>query len=159
MSTYEVGILANVSGNGSDYDDEDYGTVHQQVDLSFFDTDSNATNINFGDIPVPVQTNVSGHIITGVAPVHIGAVRSIGEALKALPFSGTIINITNSATSYVTVNRDNVTEGQQSTILNSGTDLAELPILNNVLLPDSFNEAVDDAKDAAQDQKEALKKP
>lgn len=62
-TTYEIGILADVP-------DSDNATVNgsitnQQVDLSFYDTESNDTHINFGDIPLPVQTNVSGQIITG----------------------------------------------------------------------------------------------
>lgn len=158
MSTYEVGILANVNDNETESDFDEH-RVHQQVDLSFFDTESNDTHINLGDLPFPVQTNVSGEIITGVAPVHIGAVTSIGEALSVLPFSGTIVNITNSDTSYVTVTRDNITELEQQTVLKDDSDLSKLPILNNVLLPDSFNEAFDDAKDAEKDQKDELKKP
>lgn len=120
--------------------------------MSFYDTESNGSYINLGDIPFPVQTNVSGQIVTGVAPVHIGAVKSIGEALKALPFSGTIVNITNSDTSYLTVNRDNISQFEQSTILKNNDDLAKLPILNNVLLPDSFHEAIDDVHDADKEE-------
>jgi hypothetical protein len=139
--TYEVGILADVPNNETTNGTAEDPEVHQKVDLSFYDTDSNGTFLNFGDIPLPVQTNVSGQIITGIAPVHIGAVQNINEALEALPFSGTIVNITHSDTSYLTVDRENVTDQEQQTILKDDADLAKLPILNNVLLPDSFDKA------------------
>lgn len=115
--------------------------THQQVDVSFYDTESNDTFINLGDVPLPVQTSVSGQIITGIAPVHIGAVQNIGEVLKSLPFSGTIVNITESDTSYIHVSRENVSQYDQEIHLADDSDLSKLPILNNVLLPDSFDEA------------------
>lgn len=158
VSTYSVGILVDVPDNSTNEDEEnDYNSVHQQVDLSFYDTESNGTHINFGDVPLPVQTNVSGHIVTGIAPVHIGTVDSIKDAIRALPFSGTIVNITNSDTSYLKVNRNNITEAEQSIILKNNEDLAKLPILNNVLLPNSFHEAVDDANDAKDQQENKAK--
>lgn len=136
---YEIGILADVPDNDTTLEN---GTVtRQQVDVSFFDTESNDTFINLGDVPLPVQTNVSGQIITGIAPVHIGAVQNIGEVLKSLPFSGTIVNITESDTSYIHVSRENVTQDEQEVHLSDDSDLSKLPILNNVLLPDSFDEA------------------
>lgn len=49
----------------SDNTTEDGPIVSQQVDLSFYNTESNDSHINFGDVPLPVQTNVSGQIITG----------------------------------------------------------------------------------------------
>jgi hypothetical protein len=115
--------------------------THQQVDLTFYDAESNDSFINFGDIPLPVQTNVSGQIITGISPVHIGAVHDVNQVLQALPFSGTIVNITESDTSYLQIDRENVTDAEQQVTLADDADLAQLPILNNVLLPDSFNDA------------------
>jgi hypothetical protein len=114
----------------------------QQVDLTFYDTKSNDSFIDFGKVPLPVQTEVKGQVITGIAPVDIGAVDDLGDVLKALPFSGTIVNITQSDTSYVHLSRENVTdEEQEIKFEGNNTDLAKLPILNNVLLPDNFNEA------------------
>ena len=84
---------------------------------------------------------MSGQIITGIAPVNIGVVQNVGDVLKSLPFSGTIVNITESDTSFIHVNRENVTDAEQQVILDDDSDLAKLPILNNVLLPDSFDEA------------------
>lgn len=115
--------------------------TRQQVDLSFFNAESNDSFINLGEVPLPVQTNVSGQIITGIAPVHIGAVQDVSDVLKALPFTGTIVNITQSDTSYIHVNRENVTDDSQQITLHDNTNLSKLPILNNVLLPDSFNDA------------------
>lgn len=137
--TYEIGILADVP---DDDNTTENGTVtRQQVDVSFYDTQSNDSFINFGDIPLPVQTNVSGQIITGVAPVHIGAVQDIEDILKSLPFSGTIVNITEADTAFIHVNRENVSQYEQQVYLDDDADLAKLPILNNVLLPNSFDEA------------------
>lgn len=121
----------------------DNGPVtRQQVDLSFYDTKSNDSFINFGDVPLPVQTTgVNGQVITGIAPVHIGAVDDVGDVLKQLPFSGTIVNITQKDSSYIHLNRENLTDNEQQVVLNSQDDLAKLPILNNVLLPDTFEQA------------------
>lgn len=132
----------------------DNGTVtRQQVDVSFYDAESNDTFINLGDIPLPVQTNVSGQIITGIAPVHIGAVQNIGQVLQSLPFSGTIVNITESGTSFIHVNRENVTDAEQQVAYDSHDDLSKLPILNNVLLPDSFDEAYNSVTEPAEETK------
>lgn len=138
-TTYEIGILADVPDD--DKTTENGTVTRQQVDLSFFNAESNDSFINFGEVPLPVQTNVSGQIITGIAPVNIGVVQNVGDVLKSLPFSGTIVNITESDTSFIHVNRENVTDAEQQVILDDDSDLAKLPILNNVLLPDSFDEA------------------
>lgn len=138
-TTYEIGILADVPDNDTTTDD---GPVtRQQVDLSFYNAESNDSFVNFGDVPLPIQTNVSGQIITGVAPVHIGAVQNIGDVLQSLPFSGTIVNITQGDTSFIHVSRENITDDEGQVTLDDSEDLAKLPILNNVLLPDSFDEA------------------
>ncbi|KAG5678656.1 hypothetical protein PVAND_008311 [Polypedilum vanderplanki] len=138
-TTYEIGILAEVPNDDNTTDD---GPVtRQQVDLSFYDTKSNDSFINFGDVPLPVQTtSVNGQVITGIAPVHIGAVDDVEDVLKALPFTGTILNITQKDTSYIHLNRENLTEANQ-VVLNDKEDLAKLPILNNILLPDNFDQA------------------
>lgn len=125
--------------------------TRQQVDVSFFDAESNDTFINFGDVPLPVQTNVSGQIITGISPVHIGAVQNVGDVLKSLPFTGTIVNITESDTSYIHVSRENITEAEQEFVLPDGSDLSKLPILNNVLLPDSFDDAFNSVTEAPEE--------
>lgn len=141
--TYEIGILADVPDNDTTTDN---GTVtRQQVDVSFFNAESNDSFINFGDVPLPVERNISGQIITGIAPVHIGAVQDIGDLLKSLPFTGTIVNITESDTSYIHVNRENVTLDEHDIHLDNEDDLSKLPILNNVLLPDTFQEAYNSA--------------
>ncbi|KAL7049469.1 hypothetical protein ACKWTF_003708 [Chironomus riparius] len=143
-TTYEIGILADVPDNDTTTDN---GPVtRQQVDLTFYNTESNGTDVNFGDIPFPVKTTgLKGQVITGIAPVHIGAVSDINDVLKAIPFSGTIVNITQADTSFVHITRDNLTDTENIVHLNdTDTDLAQLPILNTVLLPDSFHEAYED---------------
>lgn len=138
---YEIGVLADVPND--DNTTANGPVTHQQVDLTFFDTHSNDSFINFGTVPLPVQTNIRGQIITGISPVNIGSVENAEDILKTLPFTGTIINITESDTSYITVNRENITELQQQQIFSDDTNLSQLPILNDVLLPDTFNDAYD----------------
>lgn len=71
-------------------------------------------------------------------------VSNVSDVLKTLPFSGTIVNITEADTSYINFSRDNVTQAEQEIkIGGNNTDLADLPILNNILLPDNFHEAVE----------------
>jgi hypothetical protein len=71
-------------------------------------------------------------------------VSDVGDVLKTLPFSGTIVNITESDTSFIHLSRDNLTQAESEIELDGNkTDLAELPILNNVLLPNSFHEAIE----------------
>ena len=41
--------------------------TRQQVDLTFYNTDSNDSFVNFGDVPLPVQTTgIKGQVITGI---------------------------------------------------------------------------------------------
>lgn len=47
---------------------------NEQIDLTFFNPDKNGSIIDLGDIPIPIQTNISGHVITGIAPVDIGSI-------------------------------------------------------------------------------------
>ena len=56
------------------------------------------------------------------------------------------MNITESDTSYIHFSRDNLTQAEQEIKLGNKTDLADLPILNNVLLPENFHEAVESVK-------------
>ena len=56
------------------------------------------------------------------------------------------MNITESDTSYIHFSRDNLTQAEQEIKLGNQTDLADLPILNNVLLPENFHEAVESVK-------------
>lgn len=69
-TTYEIGILADVPDNDTTTDD---GPVtRQQVDLTFYNTESNGTNVNFGDIPFPVKTTgLKGQVITGMTRLLI----------------------------------------------------------------------------------------
>lgn len=173
-TTYEIGILADVPND--DNTTADGPVTHQQVDLTFYNTESNDSFINFGTVPLPIQTTgVKGQVITGkwtsflllnfgywreiffpklgIAPVNIGAVDDVGDVLKALPFSGTIVNITQADTSFIHISRENLTEHEHEIKLNdSNTDLAQLPILNTVLLPDNFNEAYDTVHSESQSE-------
>lgn len=104
--------------------------------MSFYGAESNDSFVNLGDVPLPIKSDASGQI--GISTVHIGSVQNVADILKKLPFSAQIQNITESGTSFVTINRENVTEAEQEIQLSDDADLSKLPILNNLLLPDSF---------------------
>ncbi|GLV33986.1 uncharacterized protein CBL_11131 [Carabus blaptoides fortunei] len=67
---YEVGILTEPD-NTTDESEE----LHEQVDLTFFDPQHNGSMIDLSNIPVPLQTNVSGQVVTGLAPVNLGSLQ------------------------------------------------------------------------------------
>ncbi|KAF2893392.1 hypothetical protein ILUMI_12786 [Ignelater luminosus] len=66
---YEVGILTD-AGNDTDYSNE----THEQVDLTFYNPDYNTSALDLSNIPIPIQTNISGQIITGIAPASFGVI-------------------------------------------------------------------------------------
>lgn len=68
----------------------------ERVDLTFFDAHKNGSNIDLGDIPFPIQTNISGHVTTS-----IGVIQNGSDVLSTLPISRTIVNITEGDTSYI----------------------------------------------------------
>lgn len=148
--TYEIGILADVSDD--DNRTEDGPLTRQQVDLTFFDTQGNDTFLDFGDIPLPVQTNVSGQIVTGLAPTHIGThnIEDLSSIVKSIPITGTIVNITESNTSFINLSRENVSLADQITHVNDTEGIAQLPILNDVLLPENFHETISNTLGASE---------
>ncbi|XP_050516012.1 uncharacterized protein LOC126890895 [Diabrotica virgifera virgifera] len=64
---YEIGILTDI-GNDTNFDNE----THEQIDVSFFDPAHNGSIIDLSQIPIPIQTNVSGVSITGLLPANFG---------------------------------------------------------------------------------------
>lgn len=101
---------------------------HERVDLTFFDAHSNGSHFDLGQIPLPVQTNVTGQILTGIAPIELGAIQNASDVLSTLPLTGTIINITHSDTSFINLShRPAISEN--GTILNA-EDIAKIPGLN-----------------------------
>jgi len=123
---YEIGILTEVADGDNSTDDEDYS--RERVDLTFFDAHSNASHFNLGDIPLPVQTNVSGQVLTGIAPVHIGAIQEATDILSTLPLTGTIVNISHSDTSFINLSHSPKIS-ENGTILDA-EDLAKIPGIN-----------------------------
>lgn len=113
------------------------------MDLSFFDTESNDTHINLGDIPLPVQTNVNGQILTGIAPFHIGAVTNFSDILSTLPITGTIVNISESSTSFINLTKHDVPAFNQQTVLSGDDSLTKIPISPNAngLIPETVDDA------------------
>uniref|UniRef100_A0A182NIA4 Uncharacterized protein n=1 Tax=Anopheles dirus TaxID=7168 RepID=A0A182NIA4_9DIPT len=138
---YEIGILADVPENETLEGDEPI--THQQVDLSFFSHGGNDTHLNLGDIPVPIQTSVQGQVFTGIAPVHVGTVpTSLTDLLSALPISGTVVNISQTNSSYVEVHKHNISD---AAVLLNQHDLGSLPFASSAsepLVPASVDETV-----------------
>jgi len=137
---YEIGILTEVDENSTS---DDYS--HERVDLTFFDAHSNGSHFDLGEIPLPVQTNVTGQVLTGIAPIQLGAIQNASDILSTLPLTGTIINITHSDTSYITLNhRPAISEN--GTILNAD-DIKKIPGVNNsnAIFIDNTNRGSDES--------------
>lgn len=99
----------------------------ERVDLTFFDAHSNNSHIDLGNIPLPIQTNVSGQVLTGIAPVNIGAFGSPSELLQSLPLTGSIVNITHSDTAFYQLTTSNTSEADKPKII----DQEQLASLSN----------------------------
>ncbi|XP_058828704.1 uncharacterized protein LOC131688453 [Topomyia yanbarensis] len=144
---YEVGILVNVPDNETD----DYPSSEQQVDVTFFSSSSNKSHINLGNIPLPVATSVNGQVLTGIAPVHIGAVSDLSQVLQTLPFTGTIVNITQTNTSYIELSQQNISSLSDSANVVSVSDLAKLPHISSPishpLIPTSLDQTISNLAD------------
>lgn len=142
---YEIGILVDAPDNDTEEVGDDPIT-EQQVDLTFFSHDSNKTHINLGDIPVPVATSVNGQVLTGIAPVHLGAVSDLHDLVATLPITGTIVNITQTNSSFVTLTQKDIND-IESAPEDGGVDvddLAKLPILSSShpLIPNALDNVV-----------------
>lgn len=126
---------------------------HERVDLTFFDAHSNGSHFDLGEIPLPVQTNVTGQILTGIAPISLGAIQNASDVLSTLPLTGTIINITHSDTSFINLShRPSVTEN--GTILNA-EDIAKIPGLNGTaafIIEKRNSTGLDNSKDENTDE-------
>lgn len=115
--------------------------------------------MDLGDIPLPVQTNITGQVLTGIAPVHIGAIQDAADIFNTLPLTGTIVNISHSDTSYITLSHM-PSMNENGTILDVA-DLAKIPgfssdavQINNT--PQDGDD--DDDDDVADDNNEKLQK-
>lgn len=138
---YEVGILVNVPDNETD----DEPSSEEQVDLTFYGSSSNKSHINLGNIPLPVATSVKGQVLTGIAPVQLGAVSDLSDVLQTLPFTGTIVNITQTNSSYVELSKQNISSLDDTAQVVSVADLAKLPIKSSAshpLIPTSLDKTI-----------------
>lgn len=63
--------------------------------------------MDLGTIPIPVQTNVTGQVLTGVAQLNMDGSSDAKDILSTLPITGTIVNITHSDTSYFQLGNPN----------------------------------------------------
>ncbi|KAM8709192.1 hypothetical protein ACLKA7_016064 [Drosophila subpalustris] len=116
---YEIGILTEVGDNDTDFESQ------ERVDLTFYDAHTNQSHIDLGNIPLPIQTNVTGQVLTGIAPVNIGAFSSPQELLQTLPLTGSIVNITHSDTAFYQLTKSNTSAFEKPQLL-SGDALNKL---------------------------------
>ncbi|XP_055912279.1 uncharacterized protein LOC129946208 [Eupeodes corollae] len=123
---YEIGIL-------TDEDENDTSSIESQerVDLTFFDAHRNSSHIDLGNIPLPIQTNVSGQVLTGIAPVNIGAFSNPNELLNTLPLTGTIVNLTHSDTAYFQLTTQNISDSERPQVLTQD-EISQIPDAENI---------------------------
>lgn len=68
---------------------------HERVDLTFFNAHKNGSLFDFGDIPVPLQANITGHTYTEILPFHIGdGIQNISEIASVLPLPDHVLDFT-----------------------------------------------------------------
>ncbi|XP_053953200.1 uncharacterized protein LOC128860014 [Anastrepha ludens] len=128
---YEIGILTEADDNETSFESQ------ERVDLTFYDAHSNQSHINLGNVPLPIQTNISGQVLTGIAPVNIGAFSNPTEILQTLPLTGTIVNITHSNTAYYQLTKSNASDTLKPhvTDVEDLTNVADLfPVVSKVPL-------------------------
>lgn len=125
---------------------------HERVDLTFFDAKSNGSHFDLGNIPLPVQTNVSGQVLTGIAPISLGAIQNGSDILSTLPLTGTIINITHSDTSLINLSH-RPSMNENGTLLHP-EDIAKIPGINgtNTFFIDNTDQGMENAEDASGDE-------
>lgn len=109
---YEIGILTEVDDNDTSFESQ------ERVDLTFFDAHTNESHFDLGNIPLPIQSNISGQVLTGIAPINIGAFSSASELLQTLPLTGSIVNITQSDTAFYKLTKSNVSDEEKPRIVN-----------------------------------------
>jgi len=110
---YEIGILTEVGENDTSFESQ------ERIDLTFYDAHSNRSHIDLGNIPLPIQTNISGQVLTGIAPVNIGAFSSPTELLQTLPLTGSIVNITHSNTAFYQLTSSNISSADRQRVVDS----------------------------------------
>lgn len=141
---YEIGILTEADEN--DTSDEE---TRERVDLTFFDARSNDSHIDLGNIPLPIQTNVSGQILTGIAPINIGAFSNPSELLETLPLTGTIVNISHSDTAYFKLTTSELDSNEEEHIFKPD-DLSRIPQFKKIL-PSDVLQPLNDINASAED--------
>lgn len=104
----------------------------ERVDLTFFDAHTNDSHIDLGSIPLPVQTNQSGEVLTKISPINIGGFSDPREILSTLPITGTIANLTHSDTAFFQVTKSNQELDNPNENILTPEDIAEIPEVGNV---------------------------
>ncbi|KAL5292919.1 hypothetical protein ACFFRR_011594 [Megaselia abdita] len=127
--TYEVSLLTEGDSNETDSPE-----TRERVDLTFFDAHTNNSHIDLGSIPLPVQSNVSGQVLTGIVPIAIGGFSDPRDILSTLPITGTIANITHSNTALFQITTSNQSQELSNPNENILTpeDIAEIPEVGDV---------------------------
>lgn len=122
---YEIGILTNASDDENDTSTE----TEEQVDLTFFNPETHGHEIDLSHIPIPIQTNVSGVSVTGIAPANFGIIHlpENDDGKSNLTFTSPVI-----PNAVVSVHRHVSTTNQNKTseILHDIEPLVNIPQLH-----------------------------
>ncbi|XP_018567714.1 uncharacterized protein LOC108908239 [Anoplophora glabripennis] len=136
---YEIGILTDV-----DEDAEEGNETHEQVDLTFFDPGHNGSIIDLSNIPIPVQTNISGVSVTGILPANLGQINLNENGTATI--NGTSFPILPNQQIKVTHNISTINKDKSSSILSG---LPKILGLGDVLSPSSNDKKIDDKNEDA----------
>ncbi|XP_063698853.1 uncharacterized protein LOC134829610 [Culicoides brevitarsis] len=123
---YEVGVLVDVNNTDSEDTEIDNSEsselVDDQIQLTIFGSSHNGT-LEFGDVPLPVQVNTSGHVMTGLQPIHVGQISNLTALADALPFTGTIVNVTKTESTFLVPDKLNASSAEMVDVENSNENL------------------------------------
>ncbi|XP_023028252.2 uncharacterized protein [Leptinotarsa decemlineata] len=122
---YEIGILTD-AGNDTIAGNE----THEEIDVSFFDPDSNGTLIDLSSIPIPIQTNISGVSITGIIPANFGSINLLEDGTPTL--NGSHFPLLPNKQVKVSHNISTADRESSSSILSGLSDILGLKDLANI---------------------------
>lgn len=98
----------------------------EEIAFSFFNPNHNNSLLDLSNIPVPVQTNISGVTITGVAPANFGTINLLPDGTPTLNASALPLFPNKQVT--VTHNFTTIDKSQSALLLDSLSDLLGLKL-------------------------------
>lgn len=149
---------------------------HERIDLTFFNAHKNGSAFDFGDIPVPIQANITGHTYTEILPVHIGdGVMNISDIASILPLPENVLNFTHNdntlfqyQTNTIHHNHAQLLAEEQPLVYQelppkhhqhvSEDDLLKIPVLPNTIVVD-FKSSSESSSSSSSSSEEDEKEP